>query len=504
MAQDIEHVDPTVFMPHGSLGGLSGYFDRIPHYLFRTSSPRSSGTTTETIVASAAVKHHLDQSDILGRYWEEAVEMLESHLLWQNRMDDNLMSWTNSFLFAAQHAIRREATDRPASAPESIYISILDTREFPRGTFLPAVALLQAYSIESTGKLRHDYYYGEYLSQGRLSGGTIMNTTLDKLIAHGLYRLYPPFADDSERSRLCLRVLQLRETFTDTPKESTHEEIKIAERISVGCFLHIGIRPVIMMTLLSLKPRYRLEPRILEAFKDNRWGTFVSDCSIECYRTTSEHVPEHRQFTDMMHDVHAFAQRERQIERATRDAAKATNDVSDLTNVLDQLHLTRDRFGADRSGSNTSIMSKRVDGEQTCQKDMQGVNTGTTIKKIIPSSPKTMMIEMMEEEEEEQQRALDQIEDCYEETKPCPECAGHISETCFRRNHFGWCMAHELMIDEDEVCPRNLLDDASPSVMRCIAVYCDKTENEAYWAEVEKNAMIGGAGFREPGEPHVH
>lgn len=272
MAQDREHLDTTVFMPHGRLGSLSEYFDRIPHYLFRTSSPRSSGITTKTFIASAAVKHHLDQSDILCRYWEEAVEMLKSHLLWQNRTDDNLMSWTNSFLFAAQHAIRREATDRPASAPESIYISILDTREVPRGTFLPAVALLQAYNIESTGKLRHDYYYGEYLSQGRLSSDMIITTTLDKLIAYGLYRLYPPFAEVSERSRLCLRVLQLRETFTDTPKEPTNEEIKIAERITVGCFLHIDIRPVIMMTLLSLKPRYRLEPRILEAFSDNCWG----------------------------------------------------------------------------------------------------------------------------------------------------------------------------------------------------------------------------------------
>ncbi|KAI9788031.1 MAG: hypothetical protein M1835_002521 [Candelina submexicana] len=193
MAQDSEHLDTTVFMPHGRLGGLSEYLDCIPHYLFRTSSPRSNSTTTKTFtktfIASAAVKHHLDQSDILGRYWEEAVEMLKSHLLWQNRTNDNLTSWTNSFLFAAQHAIPREATDRPASTPESICISRLDTRKVPRGTFLPAVALLQAYNIESTDKLRHDYYYGEYLSQGRLSSDAIMTTTQDKLIAYGLYEL---------------------------------------------------------------------------------------------------------------------------------------------------------------------------------------------------------------------------------------------------------------------------------------------------------------------------
>ena len=38
--------------------------------------------------------------------------------------------------------------------------------------------------------------------------------------------------------------------------------------------------------------------------------------------------------------------------------------------------------------------------------------------KKVPLSPKTMMIEMMEEDREEQQRALDQIEDLYEETRP--------------------------------------------------------------------------------------
>jgi hypothetical protein len=63
-------------------------------------------------------------------------------------------------------------------------------------------------------------------------------------------------------------------------------------------------------------------------------------------------------------------------------------------------------------------MSERVDDEETHQKDMQDVNTGITTKNILPPSPKTKMIEMMEEEEEEQQRALDQIEDCYEETIP--------------------------------------------------------------------------------------
>jgi hypothetical protein len=131
MAKDCEGLDTTVFMPHGRLEGLSEYFDCVPHYLFRVSSPRSSGTTTHSLIESAAAKFNLDRSDVLGRPWEKAVDMLTSHLLWKNRTDDNLTSWTNSFLFAAQHAIRRQATDRPASKPESINITILNTRKVP-------------------------------------------------------------------------------------------------------------------------------------------------------------------------------------------------------------------------------------------------------------------------------------------------------------------------------------------------------------------------------------
>ena len=131
MAHDNENSDTTIFMPHDMLGGLSEYFDCIPHYLFRTSSPQSRGATTKTFIASAAVKHHLNQSDILGRYWEEAVEMLKSHLLWQNRTDDNLMSWTNSFLFAAQHArlyVERQLIGQlPHQSPYTSQFWILET-----------------------------------------------------------------------------------------------------------------------------------------------------------------------------------------------------------------------------------------------------------------------------------------------------------------------------------------------------------------------------------------
>jgi hypothetical protein len=63
-------------------------------------------------------------------------------------------------------------------------------------------------------------------------------------------------------------------------------------------------------------------------------------------------------------------------------------------------------------------MSKQEDDEETHQKNEPDDTTGIKIERIPPCSPKTRMIEMMEEEREEQQRALNQIEDCFEETRP--------------------------------------------------------------------------------------
>ena len=60
------------------------------------------------------------------------------------------------------------------------------------------------------------------------------------------------------------------------------------------------------------------------------------------------------------------------------------------------------------------------------------------------------------------------------------------------------------MTDDNGVCSQSPPSSALDDVMRCREVQADKTEEEAYWAEVEENAATGGAGFRESGEPHVH
>ena len=56
------------------------------------------------------------------------------------------------------------------------------------------------------------------------------------------------------------------------------------------------------------------------------------------------------------------------------------------------------------------------------------------------------------------------------------------------------------MTDDNGVCSQSPPSSAPGNVMRCREVQADKIEEESYWAEVEENAVTGGA----EDEPHVH
>jgi hypothetical protein len=63
----------------------------------------------------------------------------------------------------------------------------------------------------------------------------------------------------------------------------------------------------------------------------------LSDRSLKYYRTIAEYVPKHRQFTNIIHNIYAYTQRERQIERVNYNAAESPKKILDLTNLLNQL-----------------------------------------------------------------------------------------------------------------------------------------------------------------------
>ena len=83
--------------------------------------------------------------------------MLENHLLWKNSSGDQLISWTNSLLFALQHAIREDH-----QGGSKVQIRILDTSKIETCPVFAASDLLRIYNVPNKGKLTHHYYTAEY------------------------------------------------------------------------------------------------------------------------------------------------------------------------------------------------------------------------------------------------------------------------------------------------------------------------------------------------------
>lgn len=64
----------------------------------------------------------------------------------------------------------------------------------------------------------------------------------------------------------------------------------------------------------------------------------MNKASIDSIATTSDEVPEHKQFVQLMHDVQAQAQRHSRIQSAKKDAI---SDLSSLTAQVAKLQITK-------------------------------------------------------------------------------------------------------------------------------------------------------------------
>ncbi|KAF3051965.1 hypothetical protein E8E11_009365 [Didymella keratinophila] len=309
---------PTLFEPSGELEHLSEHLDLIPHYLFRIAAPQTRGTTSRSLVQSSAVLNEYTLPDLFDLEIDDAKVMLEGHYLWDNDEWDNLTSWTSSLLFAIQFAIYRSVKDKPLPMPSSIRLYILDTRTLPSGTFFPAFPLIGAFNITNR-TIVPKYRHGEYFSQGTVAirEGTMCETTLQELVDHGLYNIFPPFADreeDPEATKLYLRVKELR-ALDEGLRVPTDEELRIAERIAAKWSRCNKMTAVIMAAMLSLKTRNDSDPAILQAFRENGLGKHITEDSLDSFESTfPTFVPEHRRFVEMMYDLYADAQRQQQDE----------------------------------------------------------------------------------------------------------------------------------------------------------------------------------------------
>lgn len=195
-----------------------------------------------------------------------AAARLNEHLTWKKEKfsgqdeNNNLVSWTSSFLYVVQYAIYKS---QQGGASE-VYICVVDTTKFPRGQFAHDKWLFDRLDRETDAprplknivRLRsgNEYNNGEYLSQGTvLLADRSCTFTLKDLKTSGLYSLYDELGDDKHAGQWAKPVKDLRNRWS-VPRSITAAEISAASQITKKCFPTLPESDLILM-LLTQKAR---------------------------------------------------------------------------------------------------------------------------------------------------------------------------------------------------------------------------------------------------------
>lgn len=191
-------------------------FDKngIPRYLFRIHTPITATTTTTSYVIAPASKVDVPDAgmDIFKELPQTAGNILRNHLIGPPAIGGscNLVSWTSSLLFALQYGFHRHRRYQLELSKISLFV--LDTQDFPKGTFVKDMEIMRAIaSVLGPKENLHKflsfrenpriggkrYYFGEFLSQGDLAlEGRCAEATMDMLIQLGLFKLQPGLGDE--------------------------------------------------------------------------------------------------------------------------------------------------------------------------------------------------------------------------------------------------------------------------------------------------------------------
>jgi hypothetical protein len=285
--ESIENPTSLVFHPSEITRAHTPLFNDnfTPRYLYRLVAPQSAGITNSSNVVPPMV--HGYSKDIFQLPTPKAANLLLNHLLWQRGHEDgcNLMSWTSSLLFALQYALYRHRKD--GDDLRHIHLIILDTTLFPAGTFIQDMEIMRAFQgadrrLQKFVEFREsEYYFGEYLTQGRLA---IQNrcayTSVQKMIDLGLFSLQPALADKTQWQWWPKRVLFFREQFESGQcVPTTDGDVETAVEMARQCFGGHWTVPGAIM-LLALRPRKKDDAVILQGLKDRFSGKSV--CSGSC------------------------------------------------------------------------------------------------------------------------------------------------------------------------------------------------------------------------------
>ncbi|TWU70517.1 hypothetical protein ED733_000789 [Metarhizium rileyi] len=287
------HHEYLIFKPIGDHEWIEETFDEVPPYLIRVFTPKSAGFTDHSWVKSRDARSGSRWSnvDIFGRQKTVAAAMVNCHLRWWENDSVNLVSWTDSWLFALQYIFYLHKNAKDASSLDDIKICIIDTRLFPKGCFIRDMDLITAFEQhhDSTGKnlralrqlrrnrsTRHSgsYYFGEYLSQGALNIEDKCHIVSGKeVLEHGLLTIQPAFRTYEswpvmERTPWVEEVLKLREAFyirsPNTEQPATTDEVEAA--VNIAKLFAAPFRLAVASGLIGLLPRQADDATIQRLF----------------------------------------------------------------------------------------------------------------------------------------------------------------------------------------------------------------------------------------------
>ncbi|KAE8131261.1 hypothetical protein BDV38DRAFT_288860 [Aspergillus pseudotamarii] len=176
------------FCPPTNASRMLKALNNIPTFLFRVASPYFDGETNETWVRSESSKRGNTSSleDIFHGLNDTkrriVAQTLNKHLRWwpKEDLEDNFISWTSSLLFALQYINYLHLSSNYTPNLEETNLYVVDTTLFPGGTFARDLDLIQEFELfdnhppvtdlRRLSELRThpSYYFGEYLSQGRM------------------------------------------------------------------------------------------------------------------------------------------------------------------------------------------------------------------------------------------------------------------------------------------------------------------------------------------------
>ena len=282
------HPEVLLFSPNSSQQSILKSFDNIPKYLFRLSAPSTVGKTTTVEVTSPAWRRGKNKEDLFSLPPEESATRLNAHLRWDSHHERqcNLMSWSSSLLFLLQYGLYRHKNDFDNPSYSDIHLLVIDTRQFPKGTFIRDLEVIEEFHKFHTPQMSSEslaivhgwraskLYFGEYLTQGRLHiDGKCSQTSMQRLIDLGLFTLCPPLEDDEPSKKWAKAVLEIRNGFEVAVKDTDKKSVRIAITMAQACFGTRWSLPLAVM-LLSLQRRQYDDRTIIDGFHSMFTGKF--------------------------------------------------------------------------------------------------------------------------------------------------------------------------------------------------------------------------------------